>query len=536
MKIRMFILSLVAIAGAMAAVAQSSDAVLRDKMTNAVMKVYDEHLAQNPNDYNILFARAHQHYYNGDYTAALADVNQAMMLTPKTDKELRFDEYILRARISDARKDYVGELADLRLAQELEPKSLACTDLIAKANLKAGNLDAAEKAFKTILRAESINYDAMYGLALVEQARGNNKAAIEHATKAVELFKIEPQVYVNRADIFKRQDNVDAAVQDLVSGMAVGDGGKAAQELFALSDTKYDAVMNALDQMAGKSNDSGAGGVLRYLRANVALDHSRYDQALRELNYIRNNNMYTGATVDYGIAKCYTELGRYDEALPYANKAIQSDPMQPDYYFVKAIAEYYAGGGGHTDDAMETLRRCSVIAPQYVPMLLAKAALLIHQGNDNQALGYLNAAVANDPGNGEALFTRAMLFKRLNKQELADRDLNTMLLLDNDAYDLKGLAQSELGRDNDALGWVQQITSNVLPGGENYYYAALLMAFRGDNYKAMEYLNKAVEMGYASLHRLKNDVLAPVSLQSLRHEPGFDLLIDKAQPNFVEKL
>ena len=58
-----------------------------------------------------------------------------MLLTPKTDKDLRFDEYILRARISDARRDYTSELTDLRLAQELKPKSLACTDLIAKANL-----------------------------------------------------------------------------------------------------------------------------------------------------------------------------------------------------------------------------------------------------------------------------------------------------------------------------------------------------------------------------------------------------------------
>lgn len=185
--------------------AQDNDVLLRDRITDAVMKVYDEQIAKDPNDYNTLFARAHQQYYNGDYTAALADVNQAMLLTPKTDKELRFDEYILRARISEARNDYNGALADLLLAQEIEPKSLACTDLIAKANLKINNLNAAEKAFKTILRSEPMNYDAMYGLAQVEVARGNNKAAIEHMDKAVSLFRVEPQVYVNRANIYARQ-------------------------------------------------------------------------------------------------------------------------------------------------------------------------------------------------------------------------------------------------------------------------------------------------------------------------------------------
>ena len=166
---RLISVSLIIALYATISVAQSSDDVLRDKITNAVMKVYDEQLAKDPNDYNTLFARAHQHYYNGEYTAALADVNQAMLLTPKKDRELRFDEHILRARISEAREDYASELADLQLAQELQPKSLACTDMIAKANLKAGRLDAAEKAFKKILNAESMNYDAMYGLAQVEQ-------------------------------------------------------------------------------------------------------------------------------------------------------------------------------------------------------------------------------------------------------------------------------------------------------------------------------------------------------------------------------
>ena len=98
MNAKKFFLLLVVAVTAFTAVCQSNDVVFRDKMTSAVMKVYDEHLAQNPNDYNILFARAHQNFYNGDYTAALADVNQALMLTPKTDKDLRFDEYILRAR------------------------------------------------------------------------------------------------------------------------------------------------------------------------------------------------------------------------------------------------------------------------------------------------------------------------------------------------------------------------------------------------------------------------------------------------------
>lgn len=529
---RQSIFLLIAILLSMTGIAQDSDVLFRDKITDAVMKVYDDQLAKDPNDYNTLFARAHQHFYNGEYTAAITDVNQAMLLTPKTDKELRFDEHILRARISDARRDYTSALADLRLAQELQPKSLACTDLIAKINLKAGNLNAAEKAFKTILRAEAMNYDAMYGMAQVEQARGNTKGALEHVSKAVDLFRAEPQVYVNRADIYTRQGNVDAAIKDLLKGMTVGDGGIAAKCLFDLSDTHYDDVMNSLATMADQSVDQG--GLYRYLRANIAIDHSRYGQALRELNYVKRNGLYSNHTLYYNLAKCYLELARFDEALSSADQALNRDPSQPEYYLVKALAEYNLGDGGHYDAAMETLNRCSAVAPQYVPMLIAKASLLSSAGKDKDALGYLNAAVANEPGNAEALLARAAVLKRLDYLRLAMNDYSTITRLSDDVYDLKGFGLNEMGRDGDALRWLQHITSSNLPGGENFYYASLFMALRGDNYKAMEYLQKAVDQGYGSRYRLEFDELSPVNLKALRTEPGFDLLIDKAQRNFVE--
>ena len=513
------------------AMAQDSDALLRDKITDAVMRVYDEQIAKDPNDYNTLFARAHQQYYNGDYTAALADVNQALLLTPKSDKELRFDEYILRARISEAKHDYAGELADLHVAQELQPKSLACTDLIAKANLKIGDLNAAEKAFKTILRAESMNYDAMYGLAQVALGRGNNKAAIEQMDKAVALFRTEPQVYVNRADIYARQGNIDAAVQDLMQGMSVGDGGNAAQALFNLSDTNYDAVMKALADIADKSSDSG---VYRYLRANIAMDHSRYNQAMGDLNTIKRSHLFESAGVDYNLAKCCVELARWDEAIAHAGNSLAKSINQPDCYVTKAIAQYYAGEGGNFDEAMETLMQCSTIAPQYVPMLLTKAQLLARHGKESEALGYLNAAVANEPDNAEARLTRASLLQQLGKSTLADKDLNIVTRLSDDVEDLKGIALSQLGRDNEALKWLNTITNANMPGGENLYCAALFMALRGDNYRAMEFIQQAINQGYGSLYKLCYDTLSPLSLESLRNEPGFDLLIEKARPNFSE--
>ena len=510
---------------AVAALAQSSDDVLRDKITDAVMRVYDEQLAKDPGDYNTLFARAHQNYYNGDYAAALADLNQAMLLTPKTDKDMRFDEHILRARISDARRDYAGALSDLLLAQELQPKSLACVDLIAKTNLKLGNLDAAEKAFKTILRSESINYDAMYGMAQVELSRGNAQEAVDQVSNAVQLFRAEPQVYVNRADIFTRLGDTYSAVIDLLQGMNVGDGGTAAQCLFELSDNDYDGVMSALDSLSRALPENGM--MFRYLRGNIAMDHTRYAQALKDFERVKRSGEYNTHTLYFHLAKCNLELARYDEALTYIDKALEQDSSQPEYYLLKAAALYHAGQGGNAQEAMATLDACAAVAPQYVPMLLTKAALLSSQDNDDEALGYLNAAVANDPDDTEALLARAFTLRRLGNEAAALRDIATVSRFGNDLYDLRGFALSELGRDNEMYEWLEAVTAKKLPGGENLYYAAALMAMRGNSIGAMEYLRQAVDMGYGSLYMLRDDIFSPVGVRSLRDAPDFKLLLEK---------
>ena len=268
-------------------------------------------------------------------------------------------------------------------------------------------------------------------------------------------------------------------------------------------------------------------------QAMIYAANGQHDKA--ETLYLKHREAENRKVYDIGADARYLSMtGRYDEAVAKADKAISIDPTQPEFYLVKSQAEYNVGEGGNHEAAMEWLNRCSLMAPQYVPMLLAKAALFARQGNDNEALGYLNAALANESGNAEALLSRALVLKRLGYDKLAVTNLNTMLLLSDDIYDLKGFAYNELGRDNEAFAWLNQITSTPMPGGENYYYAALFMAQRGDNFKAKEYLEKAIELGYGSRHNLLRDDLFPITLKALRAEPGYDLIVDKAQRNFVE--
>jgi len=253
---------------------------------------------------------------------------------------------------------------------------------------------------------------------------------------------------------------------------------------------------------------------------------------LADLNNVMRTRSYDSPTVYFNAGRCCFELEQYADAARLADQALAMDSSQPEYYLLKSQALYYAGDGGNVDAAMEWLDRCSLVDAQYVPMLMAKAALYSRQGQDETALSYLNAALDQEPDNAEALLSRATLLQRLGQIQQADQDMNTMLMLSDDVYDLKGFALYALGHNSEAMRWLQQITSNSIPGGEAFYYAATLMATRGDNFKAMEYITRAIELGYGSRHRLEREELLPATLAPLRSDQGFKMLLEKASPNF----
>ncbi len=86
-KIKYFIFLIAVLAGGACHVASADDDVASaQKIKAAVMQVYDEALAENPGDYGTRFARAMQHYYNGNFAASLSDVNTAIEQIPEKEK------------------------------------------------------------------------------------------------------------------------------------------------------------------------------------------------------------------------------------------------------------------------------------------------------------------------------------------------------------------------------------------------------------------------------------------------------------------
>lgn len=511
------------------------DKELKQQVNEAVMQVYNEQLEQEPNDYNTLFARANQYYFNGNNLKALDDVSAALDLIPAKEKELRFDALMLRAKIYDARQNYEGELADLKEASAITPSSLSCIDMLAKVSYNLGDYDASEKNYQTILRENPTNYDALYGLAKIEVKRNNYEKAASYVDKAVNLFTAEPQVYINRADVLNMMEQYEPAAQDLISALSVGSSETdALRALTEMSNKHYEAVMEALGNSINKAPRVG---MFYYIRSQIAMSHFHYAQALKDLKSIINNNLYDYSGIYYGAAKCQFELMQYGEALANINKALKMDAKEIDYYILKADIVRYNGDGGNYDDADAVLDLAANLNPDYAPMLLAKAHLLIAQRKNEDAVRTINAIVMNDASNAEALLLRGWVYKyRMQKADLAKSDFEKMLLNGEGLTSLRGFALHELGRADEARAWAKEIiNANAAPGGEAYYYAAALLSDMDDNDKAYKYLESGLAYGFGSAFELKVNEDPYVNLKLVRRHPDFGKLVDQYGSNFVEQ-
>ena len=541
MKIKHYLMALALIACSLAMKAQNNDdSRMRDKITQAVMQVYDEQLEKNPGDYETRFARANQLYYNGEYAQALAEANEVLSQIPAKDKTLSFDTHMLKARIFEAMGKYGDEVEALREASALNPKSAACIDMLAKVSLKVNDLDAAEKNFNNILRETPMNYDAMYGLAKIEVQRKNYEKAASWVDKAVNLFSTEPQVYINRADILRQIEQYEPAAQDLISALSVGNDTQVAlQTLIAMSDTHYDAVMSAL---ANSIDKAPRVGMFYYVRSSIAIRHLHYGQALKDLKSLIANNLYDFHGLYGDAALCQMELMQYDDALVNIDKAIEMKGDEADYYILKSRIEFNRGMGANFGAAYAHLDKALELSPNNTNALLMKARLLLTQRNNEEALKYVNIVINNNSACSEALLLRGWIYKyRMKNAVGATNDFEAMLKLGNDYNSLRGFALHELGKDIEARDWAKKIISDgMLPGGQSYIMASALYSDigdieMGDKGNSIDALRSALANGFGSLYDIKVNEFPYVNLKLVRRYPEFNSIIEQNEDCFIER-
>lgn len=249
--------------------------------------------------------------------------------------------------------------------------------------------------------------------------------------------------------------------------------------------------IEALHSLSKISLDDG----LYELKAACYEDVGLYDQALNVyLSLLSENNQMR---VNSLIATCYREMGKYTEAIEYYSKALK---YSNDWAF-----PYYGIGWSYELN-----------------------------GDDDNALKYYNEGLSVDQSYAYLFLMRGEMYQKKGQNDLAKQDFSTVLLLDKTPLDdsCRQYALYFLGRNNDAMNWMNRVIEIQPDNPGNYYDKACLCCRMGLINEAIRAIEIAFEKGYRKFAHLDADD----DIDPIKNNPAYRALYDKYYVIYLSEL
>ncbi|MBF0386613.1 MAG: tetratricopeptide repeat protein [Candidatus Omnitrophica bacterium] len=193
------------------------------------------------------------------------------------------------------------------------------------------------------------------------------------------------------------------------------------------------------------------------------------------------------------LGNVYQLQGKYDQSLPYYDKAISVMPYGYKALNSRAVIYYMKG---NLEAAMNDFNRSIAANPQYDDPYNNRGNLFRQRGEFTKAIEDYNMAIKVSQFAPMAYKNRADVFARLNEVEKSLADYKAALNLDpklRDAYNNMGNLLNEKGRYSEALALFNAAIQND-PGNSPEYLLG-----RGNTYSNMQDHKKALAEFLAAL-------------------------------------
>ena len=222
------------------------------------------------------------------------------------------------------------------------------------------------------------------------------------------------------------------------------------------------------------------------------------------------------------IAQCYYELGDYDNALRNINQAIELDSTKVQYIPFKANVLYEMG---NAKEAIEEWDKHQTLYPEYGFGYYRRGWFKSLSGDDEGAIEDLTLSITLDPESSYSYVSRGDVYSRQGKTELAKADFLKVIEIEDtpEKYDCIHYAYQGLGETDKAIAAIDTIIARNEDKKGNYYDAACLYSRMKNKDKALEYLEKCLEMGYNRFSHIRIDH----DMDFIRDTPEFKALITK---------
>lgn len=158
----------------------------------------------------ILHNEAFARYNLGEYEQAVALANEAEVIAGGTYALPHF----LRGSVKFKEGDYDAALVELNRSVELDPSFIGAYFIRGQTNVMLGYNAAAAKDFETLLRSDPDRHEAIVNYAIALSRMGQTVQAIQQFSRAITMTPKDWPLYADRGLLLQKQKQYEAAVAD----------------------------------------------------------------------------------------------------------------------------------------------------------------------------------------------------------------------------------------------------------------------------------------------------------------------------------
>lgn len=495
----------------------------------------DQHLKEFSNDSDAYILRGCKYRDEGYVDYAIAEYDKALKFWNKNTQTPKFVIYRSRAELYMQLKEYDKALSDLSEAYECAKKiykfnseEYVLEELLAmQAHIYyvTKRYDESDKIYQELIARNSADISAILGLARNQVERKKYKEAITLLDRCMQIDPNYDQVYYYRMKAFSRLGDKERAIDNAL---------EFCEKASRLVDDDYYRVLKssphyAIAKISEKisKDDCWLWRIRRGLLFEYVGDYRKAiaDYQSLEFKYGASAELYSYK------AECYSELGLMDNAIEQITKAIALGDNDSFLYCLLSRADYYRLAGRYRE-AITDFTKYIEQKPTDAFGYYRRGWCYELMGDDKSAMADYNMGIEVNKTHPYLYLMRGAQYLKQGDMAKAKADFEQILKLDKVANgnSCRQYALHFLGRDTEAIEWMNEIIKKNPNNKDNYYDQACLYARMGKKEEAVSALHTALEKGYRSFAHIAADD----DLDTIRELPEFKVMIKEYKGKIVQ--
>lgn len=491
----------------------------------SAMEYFNKEIADNPKNGYAYMAIAKFHMNNSEYGDARNAAESALKYLPKKDKISMARVFLLRGQLLAIERDTIGAYSDIATSIRLDPTNEEAYEKRGQLLYEQKRYDEADADYLKILDLDPGGVVGRMGFGRNAYARKCYDKAIEQYDRVIALNPDYSSGYSFRAEVNIAKQEYLKAIDDICKALEIDSDSKAHHLLFKFPIEQLPLIIAKLKSLSVKYPHSGE---YEYYLAQIYTDKRMFHEsnvALEKAFDIDAESYFLEM-----IADNYSEIGDYEKALCFIDRASQ---MNPDDVNLIATRADILGESGDIEGAIAQWSEFIKKNPDFYGGYYRRGFFEDNSGKTEEALADYDMAVMLSPQFAYAHLGRGDMLEKLGHHEEAKIAYQKVIELDtvpnNESCAMYALLM--LNRRDEAIAFMDKVIMNdsITPG--NYYDAACFTSRLGDKEKALGYLRIAFIKGFRRFSHVRCDD----DLTGVRTLPEFEVLMSEYENKLPQK-